>query len=55
MRNGWKARVEAFDRENERIEQERQQVCADAREQLPQLVSVLTRQLLSGDAGGEER
>ena len=23
MRNGWKARVEAFDRENERIEQER--------------------------------
>ena len=23
MRNGWKARVEAFDRENERVEQER--------------------------------
>ena len=46
---------EALQEANKRIEQERRQVCADAQEQLPQLVSVLTRQLLSGDAGGEER
>ena len=46
---------EALQEANKRIEQERRQVCADAQEQLPLLVSVLTRQLLSGDAGGEER
>ena len=40
---------------NQRIEQERRQVCADAQEQLPQLVSILAQQLLSGDTGGEER
>ncbi len=39
----------------QRIEQERRQVCADAQEQLPQLVSILAQQLLSGDTGGEER
>ena len=38
----------ALQEANQRIEQERRQVCADAQEQLPQ-------QLLSGDTGGEER
>lgn len=45
----------ALQEANQRIEQERRQVCADAQEQLPQLVSILARQLLSGDTGGEER
>lgn len=45
----------ALQEANQRIEQERRQVCADAREQLPQLVSILAQQLLSGDTGGEER
>lgn len=45
----------ALQEANQRIEQERRQVCADAQEQLPQLVSILTQQLLSGDTGGEER
>lgn len=45
----------ALQEANQRIEQERQQVCADAQEQLPQLVSILAQQLLSGDTGGEER
>lgn len=46
---------EALQEANQRIEQERRQMCADAQEQLPQLVSILAQQLLSGDAGGEER
>lgn len=45
----------ALQEANQRIEQERRQVCADAQEQLPQLVSILVQQLLSGDTGGEER
>ena len=45
----------ALQEANQRIEQERRQVYADAQEQLPQLVSILAQQLLSGDAGGEER
>lgn len=45
----------ALQEANQRIEQERRQVCADAQEQLPQLVSMLAQQLLSGDTGGEER
>lgn len=45
----------ALQETNQRIEQERRQVCADAQEQLPQLVSILAQQLLSGDTGGEER
>ena len=45
----------ALQEANQRIEQERRQVCADAQEQLPQLVSILAQQLLSGDTGGEER
>ena len=45
----------ALQEANQRIEQERRQVCADAQEQLTQLVSILAQQLLSGDTGGEER
>lgn len=45
----------ALQEANQRIEQERRQVCADAQEQMPQLVSILAQQLLSGDTGGEER
>ena len=45
----------ALQEANQRIEQERRQVCADAQEQLPQLVSILAQQLLSGDTGGVER
>ncbi len=45
----------ALQEANQRIEQERRQGCADAQEQLPQLVSILAQQLLSGDTGGEER
>lgn len=45
----------ALQEANRCIEQERRQVCADAQEQLPQLVSMLAQQLLSGDTGGEER
>lgn len=45
----------ALQEANQRIEQERRQVCADAQEQLPQLVSILAQQLLSGDTGGEEQ
>lgn len=45
----------ALQEANQRIEQERRQVCVDAQEQLPQLVSILAQQLLSGDTGGEER
>ena len=45
----------ALQEANQRIEQELRQVCADAQEQLPQLVSILAQQLLSGDTGGEER
>ena len=45
----------ALQEANQRIEQERRQMCADAQEQLPQLVSMLAQQLLSGDTGGEER
>ena len=45
----------ALQEANPRIEQERRQVYADAQEQLPQLVSILAQQLLSGDTGGEER
>ena len=45
----------ALQEANQRMEQERRQVCADAQEQLPQLVSILAQQLLSGDTGGEER
>ena len=45
----------ALQEANQRIEQERRQVCADAQEQLPQLVSILAQQRLSGDTGGEER
>ena len=45
----------ALQEANQRFEQERRQVCADAQEQLPQLVSILAQQLLSGDTGGEER
>lgn len=45
----------ALQEANQRIEQERRQVCADAQEQLPQLVSILAQQLLSDDTGGEER
>ena len=45
----------ALQEANQRIEQERRQVCSDAQEQLPQLVSILAQQLLSGDTGGEER
>ena len=45
----------ALQEANQRIEQERRQVYADAQEQLPQLVSILAQQLLSGDTGGEER
>ena len=45
----------ALQEANQRIEQERRQECADAQEQLPQLVSILAQQLLSGDTGGEER
>ena len=45
----------ALQEANQRIEQERRQVCADAQEQLPQLVSILAQKLLSGDTGGEER
>lgn len=45
----------ALQEANQRIEQERRQVCADAQEQLPQMVSILAQQLLSGDTGGEER
>ena len=45
----------ALQEANQRIEQERRQVCADAQEQLPQLVSILAQQLLSGDTDGEER
>ena len=45
----------ALQEANQRIEQERRQVCADAQEQLPQLVSMLAQQLLSGGTGGEER
>ena len=45
----------ALQEANQRIEQERRQVCAAAQEQLPQLVSILAQQLLSGDTGGEER
>ena len=45
----------ALQEANQRIEQERRQMCADAQEQLPQLVSILAQQLLSGDTGGEER
>lgn len=45
----------ALQEANQRIEQERRQVCADAQEQLPQLVSILAQQLLIGDTGGEER
>lgn len=45
----------ALQEANQRIERERRQVCADAQEQLPQLVSILAQQLLSGDTGGEER
>ena len=45
----------ALQEANQRIEQERRQVCADAQEQLPQLVSILAQQLLRGDTGGEER
>ena len=45
----------ALQEANQRIEQERRQVCADAQEQLPQLVSILAQQLLSGGTGGEER
>lgn len=45
----------ALQEANQRIEQERRQVFADAQEQLPQLVSILAQQLLSGDTGGEER
>jgi F-type H+-transporting ATPase subunit b len=44
----------ALQEANQRIEQERRQMCADAQEQLPQLVSMLAQQLLSGDTGGEE-
>ena len=47
--------TKALQEANQRIEQERRQVCADAQEQLPQLVSILAQQLLSGDTGGEER
>lgn len=35
----------ALQEANQRIEQERRQVCADAQEQLPQLVSMLAQQL----------
>lgn len=45
----------ALQEANQRIEQERRQVCADAQEQLPQLVSMLAQRLLSGGTGGEER
>ena len=45
----------ALQEATQRIAQERRQVCADAQEQLPQLVSILAQQLLSGDTGGEER
>ena len=45
----------ALQEANQRIEQERRQVCADAQEQLPQLVSILAQKLLSGDTGGGER
>ena len=38
-----------------RIAREREQAQAEAGEQMPQLVSALTQQLLSGDAGREER
>ena len=39
----------------ERIDRERNEVQADAAEQMPQLVSALARQLLSGGADREER
>ena len=38
-----------------RIAREREQAQAEAGEQMPQLVSALAQQLLSGDAGREER
>ena len=45
----------ALQEANQRIEQARRQVCADAQERLAQLASMLAQQLLSGGTGGEER
>ena len=47
--------IKALRKARERIDRERNEVQADAAEQMPQLVSALARQLLSGGADREER
>ena len=54
LENAQKEANEALQEAGGRIDEERRQVCADAEEQLPQLVSALTRQIFGG-ADGEER
>ena len=46
---------QALQEAQERIAREREQAQAEAGEQMPQLVSALAQQLLSGEAGREER
>ena len=55
LENAQKEANKALQEADKRIDGERRQVCADAEEQMPQLVSALARQLLSGGADGEER
>lgn len=55
LQNAQNEAEQALAQAHKRIEQEREQVCAEADRQMPELVSALTRQLLGGDAAGEER
>lgn len=55
LENAQKEADQALREARERIDRERNEVQADAAEQMPQLVSALARQLLSGGADREER
>lgn len=55
LENTQKEADQALREARERIDRERNEVQADAAEQMPQLVSALARQLLSGGADREER
>ena len=54
LQNAHSEAEQALAQAQERIEQEREQVYAEADRQMPKLVSALARQLLKGDTAGEE-
>ena len=54
LQNAHSEAEQALVQAQERIEQEREQVYAEADRQMPELVSALARQLLKGDTAGEE-